>query len=329
MNKKDDKMSSGGMNQGDDKMSSGGMNQGDDKMSSGGMNQGDDKMSSGGMNQGDDKMSSGGMNQGDDKMSSGGMNQGDDKMSSGGMNQGDDKMSHGDGDQGNMEMPGRDTGHGDGDKLTLDKMPATRTCGTMEAHRRLLSRDPAYAKARAQIENLALLYEKGLKSIERPGITRIPVVVHVVWNTPVQNISDAQIFSQIDVLNRDFRRTNADVANTPAPFLPLASDARIEFFLANTDPNGAPTSGINRRQTNVTSFSSNDAVKSQATGGIDAWPADRYLNIWVCQLAGGLLGYAQFPGGPAATDGVVIRHSAFGTTGTAARTISSWPNGNP
>jgi hypothetical protein len=58
-------------------------------------------------------------------------------------------------------------------------------------------------------------------------------------------------------------------------------------------------------------------VKSAATGGADAWPSDRYLNIWVCPLAGGLLGYAQFPGGPAATDGVVIRHSAFGTTGTA------------
>src|SRR5580765_8250179 len=161
-------------------------------------------------------------------------------------------------------------------------------------------------------------YEKGIETAERPGITCIPVVVHVVWNTAVQNISDTQVVSQIDILNRDFRRTNPDVANTPAAFLPLASDARIEFLLANTDPNGAPTTGIERRQSNVVSFSSNDAVKSQASGGINAWPADRYLNIWVCQLSGTLLGYAQFPGGPAATDGVVIRHSAFGNTGTAA-----------
>ena len=65
-------------------------------------------------------------------------------------------------------------------------------------------------------------------------------------------------------------------------------------------------------------FTGDDAVKSAATGGADAWPADQYLNLWVCRLAGGLLGYAQFPGGPAATDGVVVTHTGFGTTGTAA-----------
>ena len=192
--------------------------------------------------------------------------------------------------------------------------PQSRSCATMEVHHRLL-RDPAYARARDEIENQARFFEV---AAERPGVTRIPVVVHVVWNTAAQNISDAQIASQIDVLNRDFRRTNPDVSTTPAVFLPLAADARVEFVLASVDPGGAPTTGITRRQTTVASFSSDDAVKSQASGGTNAWPADRYLNLWVCPLAGGLLGYAQFPGGPAATDGVVIRHSAFGTVGTAA-----------
>src|SRR5439155_1096778 len=79
-----------------------------------------------------------------------------------------------------------------------------------------------------------------------------------------------------------------------------------------------PTNGITRTATARTSFSDDDGVKSAATGGAAAWPSDRYLNIWVCPLGGGLLGYAQFPGGPAATDGVVILHSAFGTSGTAA-----------
>ena len=156
----------------------------------------------------------------------------------------------------------------------------------------------------------------------RPGVTRIPVVVHVIWNTAAQNISDAQIASQIDVLNRDYRRTNPDVGNTPAVFLPLTADARIEFFLATVDPNGAQTTGIDRRQTTFASFSDNDAIKSASTGGADAWPADRYLNIWTAprltSAIGDLLGYAQFPGGAAATDGVVILHSAFGTVGTAA-----------
>ena len=196
--------------------------------------------------------------------------------------------------------------------------PQTRTCATMDVHRRLLSEDPSYASVRADIENLAGLYEGDASIAGRSGVTHIPVVVHVVWNTAAQNISDAQIASQIDVLNRDFRHANTDVGSTPAPFLPLTADARVEFALATRDPHGAATRGIERRQTTVASFGADDAVKSQATGGMNAWPADTYLNIWVCQLGGGLLGYAQFPGGPAATDGVVILQSAFGTTGTAA-----------
>ena len=196
--------------------------------------------------------------------------------------------------------------------------PQVRTCATMDVHRRLLSEDPSYARVRADIENLAGLYEGDSGITGRSGVTQIPVVVHVVWNTAAQNISYAQVASQIDVLNRDYRHANADVGNTPAPFLPLTADVRVEFALATTDPNGAATSGIERRQTTVTSFGADDAVKSQATGGMNAWPADTYLNIWVCQLGGGLLGYAQFPGGPAATDGVVILQSAFGTVGTAA-----------
>ena len=119
--------------------------------------------------------------------------------------------------------------------------PQVRRCGTMEVHRRLLSTVPEYARIRDDIENHALRYETGEISAQRTGITRIPVVVHVVWNAAAQNISDAQIASQIDVLNRDFRRANPDVSVTPAPFLPLATDSRVEFVLANTDPTGAPS----------------------------------------------------------------------------------------
>ena len=237
-------------------------------------------------------------------------------MPAGGMSNRDDDS--GDGDMpGGGGMGGGGEGGG-GDANGAAGQPTRRSCATMDVHRRLLSTLPEYARLRDEIENHALAFESGDRSALRPGVTRIPVVVHVVWNTPAQNISDAQIASQIDVLNRDFRRTNPDVGGTPAPFLPLATDARIEFFLATTDPNGAPSTGIERRQTTVTSFSGNDAVKSQGSGGMNAWPADRYLNIWVCQLGGGLLGYAQFPGGPAATDGVVILQSAFGTAGTVA-----------
>ncbi|UOY01416.1 zinc metalloprotease [Blastococcus sp. PRF04-17] len=199
-----------------------------------------------------------------------------------------------------------------------DDVPARRGCGAMVVHRRLLNESAAYRDARSAIENgtLAFLAAGGMDRFE--GVARIPVVVHVVWRTEAQNLSDEQVRSQIDVLNRDFRGTNDDIGIVPEPFTALIADTRIEFELATTDPDGFATSGITRTQTDVTAFDSDDRVKSSATGGADPWPADRYLNIWVCQLSGGLLGYAQFPGGPPETDGVVSLHTAFGTTGTAA-----------
>ncbi len=196
--------------------------------------------------------------------------------------------------------------------------PKRRTCGTMPVHERLLRTNPQYALARAASENAHFHYLLRGPSTARQGVTVIPVVVHVVYNAVAQNIGAPQIQSQIEVLNRDFRKANADLANIPPAFQPLAADARIEFALATKDPNGVATDGVTHTHTNVVGFTDDDNVKSAGTGGADAWPADKYLNIWVCQLAGGLLGYAQFPGGPAATDGVVILHSAFGTNGTAA-----------
>jgi hypothetical protein len=181
--------------------------------------------------------------------------------------------------------------------------PIRRTCATMAVHERLLRTVEGYAEARSEIENHALR-ALASGSVGRAGCTEIPVVVHVVYKTDEQNISDAQVASQIDVLNADFRKRNADASSAPAPFAPLAGDARIQFALSE----------VTRTKTTEDSFSDDDAVKRVAP----ASPADTYLNVWVCQLGGGLLGYAQFPGGPAATDGVVILHSGFGTTGTAA-----------
>lgn len=166
---------------------------------------------------------------------------------------------------------------------------------------------------------MARAYRTGAESTARTGITRIPVVVHVVWNTEAQNISDAQIQSQIDVLNQDYRGTNADISQVPPVWQSIAADVSVEFFLATTDPDGNPTDGVTRTETQAGSFPlDGNPVKSAATGGADPWPSDTYLNVWVCMLGDSLLGYAQFPGGPADTDGVVILHSAFGTTGTAA-----------
>ncbi len=104
----------------------------------------------------------------------------------------------------------------------------------------------------------------------------------------------------------------------PSVWTTLVANSRIQFCLATIDPNGNTTIGVRRVKTSTTSFSTNNAVKHTSQGGDDAWPALDYLNLWVCNLGGGLLGYAQFPGGSAATDGVVITYTGFGNTGTAA-----------
>ncbi|TMR10913.1 zinc metalloprotease [Nonomuraea turkmeniaca] len=190
----------------------------------------------------------------------------------------------------------------------------------MPVHRRLLNESMAYRAQRSAIENQATQYRLGGRRISRSGTISIPVVVHVVHNTDEQNISDGQIYSQIEILNQDFRAANPDVTQVPPVWQPLVADTMIEFHLATRNPNGDPTDGIIRVRTTRSSFSHHDdAVKSSATGGADPWPSDQYLNMWVCQLRGGLLGYAQFPGGPPDTDGVVIRHSAFGNMGTVAQ----------
>jgi pregnancy-associated plasma protein-A len=199
--------------------------------------------------------------------------------------------------------------------------PLRRTCGTMEAHKRLIKTDPIYRENRMAIESFtaARMAAKAAK----PKIVKIPVVVHVVYATNAENISDAQVKSQIAVLNRDYRKKNKDVSKIPAPFKSLAADARIEFALATRAPNGSPTNGITRTRTQKQQFDSqqND-IKFATTGGHDAWPRDQYLNLWTAKTVidpqmGALLGYAQFPGGPTATDGVVISSDAFGTKGTA------------
>ena len=168
-------------------------------------------------------------------------------------------------------------------------------------------------------------------------VVTIPVVVHIVYQYEVQNLSVDQIQSQIDVLNQCYRKLNTDWTLTPAVWAPLVADCEFELCLASRDPNGNPTDGITRTETSTSAFSLDDQVKFTSEGGEDAWPANQYLNIWVCNLASGYLGYAQLPTlllSYPETDGVVISNKAFGTTGllypqyhegkTAVHEIGHW-----
>ena len=201
--------------------------------------------------------------------------------------------------------------------LPLLSTAQSRKCGTMERMHKEHEQNPHIKLQRAQIEAYTQQHAHLYNTAKTSVVHTIPVVVHIVLPDPTI-VTDAQVASQITVLNQDFRKMNADTNLIPGAFKGLAADSEIEFCLANTDPNGNPTTGITRTVTTVSSFGTDDSVKYSSMGGIDAWNTSNYMNIWVCNLSGGLLGYAQFPGGAAATDGVVILYTAFGTMGTAA-----------
>ena len=189
-----------------------------------------------------------------------------------------------------------------------------RSCGSMEVLAAQLAADPAQAQRMAAIEAHAMRFKSDPNAQRTAaGTVIIPVVVHVIYNTAAQNISDAQVQSQIAVLNEDYRKLNADRTSTPAIYAGLAADVNVQFVLAKRDPNGLATTGVIHKLTKTSSWSTNDAVKNSKRGGDNAWDASKYLNLWACNLGQGLLGYAQFPGGSASTDGVVILYSAFGS----------------
>ena len=142
------------------------------------------------------------------------------------------------------------------------------------------------------------------------GIVNIPVYVHVLYNNSNQNISSQQIQSQLDVLNDDFNTDNSSQLPSGTTFANDATTAGIQFVLA----------GVTRKQSSVTDWGTNDAMKKLSQGGVDPVTPATHLNIWVVsQMTSGgstILGYAQFPGGAAATDGVVVAHNYFGTNGS-------------
>ncbi|MBK0404019.1 T9SS type A sorting domain-containing protein [Adhaeribacter sp. BT258] len=193
-------------------------------------------------------------------------------------------------------------------------------CSAMEVLHQQMQNDPKMESRMQAIEahTQKFLQNKSTTANQRTNaVVTIPVVVHVVWNTASQNITDCQIQSQLAVLNEDFRKLNADNSKTPALYAGLAADAQIQFVLATKDPNGNATTGITRTKTKTRTFSGNNAIKFTSQGGKDAWNTSQYLNFWIApnlvDRGVQLLGYGQFPGGPASTDGVVMAYGAFGS----------------
>ncbi|MBF4487510.1 zinc metalloprotease [Flavobacterium sp. CSZ] len=180
-----------------------------------------------------------------------------------------------------------------------------RACASQQVLDDQLRADPSLAIRMNEIEaftNKALITGKLVN-----GKIQIPVVVNVLYRTAAQNISDAQIQSQIDVLNKDFNALNSDYNSVPALFAGVKANVGISFVLDQ----------IIRKSTTKTSWGTNDAMKKVAQGGLAPTSPTTKLNLWSCAIGGGILGYAQFPGGAAATDGVVIDSKYFGLSGAA------------
>ncbi|WP_299383199.1 GEVED domain-containing protein [uncultured Lacinutrix sp.] len=195
-------------------------------------------------------------------------------------------------------------------------------CAAMENLEYRKTLDPTLESRMAKIEAFTqqkVLAQGNSQNKVVGSIITIPVVVHVLYRNATENISLAQIQSQLDVLNEDFRRTNPDADNSWSQ----AADTQIEFCLSTVDANGNATTGITRKQTTRQDWNANDDAKRSSSGGIDPWNTSEYLNMWVVPkmttVSQGqtinLLGYAQFPGGAAATDGIIMIYNAFGRTG--------------
>lgn len=192
-------------------------------------------------------------------------------------------------------------------------------CGTTEYMNYLQQKDPGLSQRLIDAEQTVQQWISNNPNFRMAGnvTDTIPVVVHVVYKTSVQNISDAQVISQIDVLNEDYARKNADTVNTPAVWQSVAGSMPYYFVLARRDPAGNPTNGIVRKLTTANSFSLNNNVKFDSQSGSDAWDVTKYFNIWVCNLGGGILGYAELPNGtPSNTFGFVCEYNSFGRVGS-------------
>jgi len=197
-------------------------------------------------------------------------------------------------------------------------------CITHKKHAALLQ-NPDYVNGLAIAEaEFAEVSKKG--EAQKATIYTIPVVFHVLHFGGVENISDAQILNALDILNRDYRKQNADTATVHPDFQGMPADIQVEFRLATIAPNGQCFSGITR------TFSPLSLQGDDGGNQVDAivagnnvyngqWPGNRYLNIFICGEIGGAAGYTYKPSNWGATsmqNGIWILHDYVGAIGTGS-----------
>ncbi|RMF20242.1 MAG: zinc metalloprotease [Bacteroidetes bacterium] len=188
----------------------------------------------------------------------------------------------------------------------------TLRCGSDARRAELYAENPALLLKRQEREaRLQARLRQG--GFEGRGTLTIPVVVHILWHEPEENLPDERIHSQIEALNRDFQALNEEIPLVPAEFAPFIAEVGIEFCLATHDPEGNPTDGITRTFTPNPAIGGSADIHYTERGGHDAWDTERYLNIWVAKFQG-VSGVGSFPGeDPPAEQGVEVDYRYFGT----------------
>jgi len=197
--------------------------------------------------------------------------------------------------------------------LAVNFLFAQRDCRSSEYQNQLIQMNPWLGDSLRSIENFVANHLSLSARTQQPKIIKIPVIVHILYHYPGENISDDLVKSQIIALNRDFRKQNADTIKIPSAFKSLAADCGIEFQLATVDSGGGSTTGIIHKYTPIPTWTADDKIKFSSQMGDDAWDPKSYLNIWVGTLQS-LLGYSSMPGWPAGKDGIVISNNVFGIT---------------
>ncbi|MGZ4055355.1 MAG: M43 family zinc metalloprotease [Bacteroidia bacterium] len=197
-----------------------------------------------------------------------------------------------------------------------------KQCGTTEATQALYSAHPELIQKEIDYNNMITQEVNSKKMSKSPeAVYIIPIVFHVIHTNGAENISDAQIQDEVAILNRDYRKLNADTSLIVAGFDTLAADIKIEFRLAQIDPNGNCTNGIDR----IYSHKTNNADDKSK---LNQWPRDKYLNVWTVKTIGsaGVAGYAYYPsavdGAGYPIDGVLILSNYIGSIGTSSPTTS-------
>ncbi|WP_235295812.1 zinc metalloprotease [Portibacter marinus] len=178
---------------------------------------------------------------------------------------------------------------------------AQEACGTHESYLEMMKNDPVFRKK----QELSKQQASARSNVQ--GIVTIPVVFHVVYNNADENVSDEQIYSQLEVLNEDF----GNVITSPTMWHEVAANPEIEFCLATRDALGNASCGITRTYTDSTEFVIQTSIKDESTGGISGWPARQYMNIFICDIRN-VRGYATFPDAEDSIDGIVIDYLSFG-----------------